>query len=114
MFLAQSALAIEFDEVRNFEEVFVISASAPSRDMLEVRWKIEDDYYLYNNKFLKFVSGTDGVILGDPVIPPGEIAFDDLLGKEVEKFHHELIVTLPLLSVPAGVEAVQTHQIRAT
>jgi thiol:disulfide interchange protein DsbD len=107
MFLAQSALAIEFDEVRNFEEVFVISASAPSRDMLEVRWKIEDDYYLYNNKFLKFVSGTDGVILGDPVIPPGEIAFDDLLGKEVEKFHHELIVTLPLLSVPAGVEAVQ-------
>ena len=107
MLLAQSALAIEFDEVRNFEDVFVISASAPSRDMLEVRWEIEDDYYLYNNKFLKFVSGTDGVILGDPVIPPGEIGFDDLLGEEVEKYHHELTVTLPLLSVPAGVEAVQ-------
>ena len=107
MLLAQSALAIEFDEVRNFEDVFVISASAPSRDMLEVRWEIEDDYYLYNNKFLKFVSGTDGVVLGDPVIPPGEIGFDDLLGEEVEKYHHELTVTLPLLSVPAGVEAVQ-------
>ena len=56
LFLAQSAPAIEFDEVRNFEDVFVISASAPSGIDLEVRWEIADDYYLYNNKFLSFVS----------------------------------------------------------
>jgi len=105
--LAQAAPAIEFDEVRNFEDVFVISGDAPDRKRLEIRWEIADDYYLYNNKFLRFKSATDGVVLGEPEIPRGEIKFDDLLGEEVEKYHNELIVTLPLDSVAAGVEAVQ-------
>ena len=105
--LAQAAPAIEFDEVRNFEDVFVISGEAPDRKRLEIRWEIADDYYLYNNKFLRFTSATDGVVLGEPEIPRGEIKFDDLLGEEVEKYHKELIVTLPLDSVAAGVEAVQ-------
>ena len=107
MLLAQAAPAIEFDEVKNFEEVFVISGSAPSRQQLEIRWEIADNYYLYNNKFLRFSSATDGVVLGEAEIPPGEIKFDDLLGEEVEKYHNELIVSLPLDSVPAGAVAVQ-------
>jgi len=105
--LAPAAPAIEFDEVRNFEDVFVISGDAPERKRLEIRWEIADDYYLYNNKFLRFTSATDGVVLGEPEIPRGEIKFDDLLGEEVEKYHNELIVSVPLESVPAGVEAVQ-------
>jgi thiol:disulfide interchange protein DsbD len=105
--LAPAASAIEFDEVRNFEDVFVISGNAPSRDRLEVRWEIAEDYYLYNNKFLRFTSATDGVVLGEPDIPRGEIRFDDLLGEEVEKYHQQLTVILPLDSVPAGVEVVQ-------
>jgi thiol:disulfide interchange protein DsbD len=101
------AQAIEFDEVRNFEDVFVISGTAPARDRVEISWKIADDYYLYNNKFLRFTSATDGVVIGEPQIPRGEIGFDDLLGEEVEKFHGELTVTLPLVSVAPGVRAVQ-------
>jgi thiol:disulfide interchange protein DsbD len=99
--------AIEFDEVRNFEDVFVISGSAPGRDRIEVSWEIAEDYYLYNNKFLRFQSASDGVVLGEPQIPKGEIKFDDLLGAEVEKYHHELSVTIPLLSVAPGERAVQ-------
>ena len=79
-------LAIEFDEVRDFEEVFVISAEAPGRDRVEVRWEIEDGYYLYNNKFLRVRSGTEGVVLGEPQIPPGKRGFDELLGEDVEKY----------------------------
>jgi len=101
------AQAIEFDQVRNFEDVFVISGTAPARDRVEISWKIADDYYLYNNKFLRFTSATDGVVIGEPQIPRGETGFDDLLGEEVEKFHGELTVTLPLLSVTPGVRAVQ-------
>jgi len=107
LLLAPAAPAIEFDEVRGFEDVFVISGSAPARDRLEVRWEIEDGYYLYNNKFLRFTSASDGVVLGEAEIPPGEIRFDDLLGEEVEKYHNDLSVTVPLDSVPVGVEAVQ-------
>ena len=94
----QHAGAIEFDEVRNFEDVFVISAQAPGRDRVEVRWDIEDGYYLYNNKFLTFDSATEGVVLGEPRVPPGETGYDELLGENVEKYHNELVVTLPLLS----------------
>ena len=53
---APPAAAIEFDEVRDYDEVFVISAAAPARDRIEVSWSIEDGYYLYNNRFLQFSS----------------------------------------------------------
>ena len=99
--------AIDFDEVRNFEDVFVISGHAPGRDRIEVSWKIADDYYLYNNKFLRFVSAGDGVVLGEPQVPKGELQFDELLGEEVEKYHQNLTVTVPLVSVAPGVEAVE-------
>jgi thiol:disulfide interchange protein DsbD len=107
MLLAPVATAIEFDEVRNFEDVFVISGKAIGRDRVEVRWDIESGYYLYNNKFLRFVSATEGVVLGEPEIPRGELRFDDLLGEEVEKYHDELTVVLPLDSVPAGIDVVE-------
>ena len=107
LLLSSASAAIEFDEVRDFEEVFVISAQAPDRDRIEVSWDIEEDYYLYNNKFLQFTSASDGVVLGEPLVPQGEFKFDDLLGEEVEKYHGHLTVTVPLDSVAPGVEAVQ-------
>ncbi len=107
LLLPAALLAIEFDEVRNFEDVFVISAQAPGRDRVEVSWKIEDEYYLYNNKFLRFTSASDGVVLGEPQVPQGEIEFDELLGEEVEKYHDSLTITVPLVSVAPGVKALQ-------
>ncbi|RPH97764.1 MAG: protein-disulfide reductase DsbD [Lysobacterales bacterium] len=104
---AGSAAAIEFDEVRNFEDVFVISAAAPTRDRIEVRWAIEDGYYLYNNQFLRFTPLDERVVLGRPQLPPGEVSFDELLGAEVEKFHGELTVTLPLVEVPDELHGVE-------
>jgi thiol:disulfide interchange protein DsbD len=104
-----AARAIDFEDVRNFEEVFVLEAEAPARDRIVLRWVIEDGFYLYNNKFLQFRSGTDGVVLGEPQVPPGKRGFDDLLGEEVEKYHAELRVTLPLVSVAPGVETVQLN-----
>ena len=101
-----TAQAIDFDEVRDFEDVFVLTAEAPARDRIEVRWAIEDGFYLYNNKFLQFRSATEGVVLGDPRIPPGKRGFDELLGEEVEKYHDELRVTLPLDAVAPGVDTV--------
>ena len=105
--LTSVAPAVEFDEVRDFEEVFVVSATAVSRDRVEVRWDIEEGYYLYNNKFLKFQPLTEGMVLGEPDIPKGDLSFDELLGEEVEKYHGSLVVGIPLVSLPAGAETVQ-------
>lgn len=107
LLLSATLPAIEFDEVRDFEDVFVISAHAPGRDRVEVTWKIEHDYFLYNNKFLQFTSPGDDVVLGKPRVPRGEIRFDNLLGEDVEKYHGELTVTIPLVFVAPGVDVVQ-------
>jgi len=98
--------ALEFDEIREFGDVFKISAIAKSRDRIDVSWKIAEGYYLYNNKFLTFSSDTLGVELGHPEIPEGERKFDDLLGEEVVKYHDNLTVGLPLASIPSGVDLV--------
>jgi len=84
LLLSAALPAVEFDDVRDFEDVFVISAQAPGRDRVEVSWKIEDEYYLYNNKFLRFTSASDGVVLGEPRVPKGEIEYDELLGEGVK------------------------------
>jgi thiol:disulfide interchange protein DsbD len=107
LLVSPAAAAIEFDEVRDFDDVFAISASAASRDQVEIRWQIEADYYLYNNKFLRFTALTEGVELGEPQVPRGQISFDELLGEEVEKYHGQLTVTLPLVSVNPGVDSLQ-------
>ena len=101
------AAAIEFDEVRDFDEVFVVSATAPARDRIEVSWAIEDGYYLYNNQFLRFASASEGVVLGEPQLPRGKVSYDELLGEEVEKYHRNLTVTLPLQSLPSGVDTIE-------
>jgi thiol:disulfide interchange protein DsbD len=105
--LAPGLFAIELDEVRNFDDVFVISASAPERGRVEVRWAIEDGYYLYNNQFLRFRPLDERVVLGKPRLPPGEVSFDELLGEEVEKFHDELTATLPLVEVPEDLRSIE-------
>lgn len=106
LLLPLPAAAVEFDEVRDFDDVFRISATARDRDRIEVSWDIAEDYYLYNNKFLVFKSDTPGVVLGPPEIPQGKREFDELLGEEVIKFHDRLSVGLPLTTIPPGVNQV--------
>ncbi|NND45113.1 MAG: protein-disulfide reductase DsbD [Xanthomonadales bacterium] len=104
--LAPNAGAVGFDEVLPYDQAYQISASAPSRDMVEVRWQIGPDYYLYNNKFLQFETTTPGVTLGAPLAPPGKKQYDELLGEEVVKYHDFVRITVPLDAVPAGTERV--------
>ncbi|MGA9573221.1 MAG: protein-disulfide reductase DsbD domain-containing protein, partial [Lysobacterales bacterium] len=100
------APALEFDEIKDFGEVFKISAEATDRQQIEVSWQIADVYYLYNNKFLKFKTETAGVVLGQAGIPAGKPEFDELLGEEVIKFHGHLNIRLPLQSVSKDVNLV--------
>jgi len=89
-------LAIEPDEVKEYGEVFRISGRAVSPDLVEVSWDIEEGYYLYHNKFLRFTAPDTAVELGEPLVPAGKKEFDPLLGEEVIKFHGRLTVSLPV------------------
>jgi len=100
------ATALEFNEIKEYGEVFKVSAEAVSRERIEVSWDVTEDYYLYNNKFLEFSTDTPGVVLGEPDIPEGERKFDELLGEEVVKYHGRLTVGIPLAVLPAGIDLV--------
>jgi len=106
--MAGSAIAhaVEFSEIRDFREVFRISGQALGPDLVEIRWDIEPDYYLYNNKFLEFTTTTPGVTLDTAIIPVGKPAFDPLLGQDVIKFYQQLVVSIPLASVEPGVRDI--------
>ena len=98
--------ALEFDEIRDFGDVFVISATAVASDRIEVRWDIAEDYYLYHNKFLSFATDTPGVVIGEPEVPEGKESYDKLLEQDVIKFYESVVVGLPLLTVPEGTTRV--------
>ena len=88
--------AIEFDEVKSYDEVFRISGKALSSDLIEVSWDIEPNYYLYHNKFLAFSTTTIGAELGEAIVPPGKKVFEPLLGEDVIKFNDRLTVSVPV------------------
>jgi len=104
-----SVFAIEPEDVRNFEDVFVISGNAPDRSHIEVNWDIAEGYFLYNNRFLKFTVETDGIVVGEPQLPRGEIGYDDLLGEEVEKYHGRITVRLPIVSIEPNIGGLRLN-----
>jgi thiol:disulfide interchange protein DsbD len=107
LLLGGHAAAIDPEDVREYGDVFVISALAPDRQHVEVSWEIASDYYLYNNRFLGFSTATEGVVLGVPKLPKGKTSYDELLGEEVEKYTGEITVSIPLESVRAGLNGFQ-------
>ena len=109
LLLAGTAQAIEPGDVREYGDVFAISAEAVAPDRIEVAWDIADDYFLYNNRFLAFAADTPGVVLGEPDIPEGKRSFDELLGEEVVKYTGRLVVGVPLASVPPGTRSVSLN-----
>ena len=67
---------------------------------VRAEWKIADGYYMYRKHF-KFSSETDGVSLGKPVYPKGEIKQDEIFGK-VEVYKHSVSINIPVTNNSAA------------
>lgn len=75
------------------DEVFVPSVSAPSRDRIEVHWKIADGYYLYRHRTGVEVSA--GGFTARPLqLPKGKAYRDEFFG-DVETYRGRLTAVLP-------------------
>lgn len=87
---ASGVLAQDF-----LDPTVAFKADASMRDAatLEIRFNIADGYYLYRERF-KFEAV--GASLGTPVIPLGKIKYDENFEKNVETYHHGLVVTIPV------------------
>ncbi len=96
--LALPATAVDFDDVLPVDEALALSAAAPSRDRIEIRWKIADGYYLYRHRTSVRVTG-GGFEAGALQLPDGRRHVDEFFG-EVETWRGPLLATLPGRAAP--------------
>jgi len=75
------------------EQAFKLSARMADPQTAEVSYAIADGYYMYRERF-KF--GAAGAQLGEPQIPAGKIKFDETFNKDVETYHHGVVIRIPV------------------
>ncbi len=98
----------EENEFLPADEAFRFAAWASDDDTLVATWDIADGYYLYRDKFKFRLIGEGGAELGAAQFPRGKIKQDPLFG-EVEVYHHDLQVHLPI----AGDASITTVELEA-
>ena len=94
------------------EQAFPFSARVIDAQTIEVKYGIADGYYLYRERF-KFAldpASSGGATLGEPVLPKGEIKFDETFGKNVEHYRHEVAVRIPVQGATGPVTLLSTSQ----
>ena len=75
------------------EQAFRFSATMIDASMIEVRFDVADDYYLYRERF---AFKADGAQLGTPVIPAGKTKFDETFNKTVEIYRQQVLIRIPV------------------
>lgn len=86
------ALAIDVADLLPVDQAFELSAKAPSRDRIEVEWKIADGYYLYRHR--TGVQATEGFAGEALQLPKGKAYRDEFFG-DVETYRNRLTGVLP-------------------
>lgn len=87
-----ASAAITQDDLLPVDEAFALTATAPSRDRIEIRWRITDGYYLYRHR--TGVEADAGFVAQPLQLPKGKAYRDEFFG-DVETYRGELLATLP-------------------
>jgi len=105
-FLAAAPAAAQ--DVLEPEKAFRFSARALDERTIEVRYRIEDGYYMYRDKFA-FAAEPDAVRLGPPELPPGKIKQDEFFGR-VETYRGDLAIRIPVTAGADRLKLAATSQ----
>lgn len=73
------------------------------KPVIQATWGADDGYHLYHDKF--FFASKDGVMLGTPVIPHGQVIFNKGLGENMEEHTGVVNITIPVTSMPANLKS---------
>jgi thiol:disulfide interchange protein DsbD len=90
LLLVSTAKAEDFLEP---ERAFQVKVQMAGSDKVRITYTIADGYYLYRER-LKFAA--QGAKLGTIQLPAGKVKFDETFQKDVETYHHELVVLIPV------------------
>jgi thiol:disulfide interchange protein DsbD len=105
--IACGTSAVAADDFLDPDLAFQLSVRVLGDKRLELSYKVAPGYYLYRERF-KFAS-TDAR-LGDAQIPPGKKHYDTALEQNVETYHDQVVVVLPVVSAGKSFTMVATHQ----
>ncbi|MFJ3462523.1 protein-disulfide reductase DsbD [Achromobacter spanius] len=78
------------------EKAFVFSANMASADTLELHYKVAPGYYMYRERFAIAISPADATTLGEAVYPKGEVKYDPTFEKDMEVFHKDVAIRVPV------------------
>ena len=81
------------EEFLDPQAAFKFSAKVVEGKAVAVTYEIADGYYMYRERF-KFVA--EGATLGEPQIPPGKVKFDETFNKNVETYHNQVTIVIPV------------------
>ena len=97
-------LAFAVQDVLPPHKAFRIDAVSPERNVIEIRFDIEDGYYLYRERF-KFDSPDAN--FGAAVLPAGKMKKDETFG-DVEVYYREVVARLPV-DAAGGVQTLKLN-----
>lgn len=89
---ALPALALSEKDLLPVDQAFVLEASAPSRERIELRWAIAPGYYLYRHR--TSVTTGQGFAAQPLQLPEGEKKHDEFFG-DVQVYRKHLTAVLP-------------------
>lgn len=92
LFNASPAMA---DEFLDPAIAFKVDAKLVAKDQLRIDFTIAKGYYLYRERF-KFAA--EGATLGQFDFPRGVIKYDETFEKDVETYHDQLTITIPVVT----------------
>jgi thiol:disulfide interchange protein DsbD len=75
------------------EAAFRFASRMLDAKTIEVTYQIADGYYMYRERF---AFRAEGATLGEPVIPPGKVKFDETFQKDVETYRKTVVITIPV------------------
>lgn len=78
------------------EKAFVFSARMAAPDTLELRYKVAPGYYMYRERFGITISPAGATTLGEAVYPKGEVKYDPTFEKDMEVFHKDVLIRVPV------------------
>lgn len=96
--LCLPVLSLAAEEFLEPGQAFRFEARAADARTLELQFQVAPGYYMYREQFRFAAAGVGGapVVLGEPVLPAGQVKYDETFKKQVETYRGTLAIRLPV------------------
>ncbi|CAM3988871.1 protein-disulfide reductase DsbD [Bordetella tumulicola] len=88
--------ALSEDDFLPPEQAFVFSATMAAPGTVELQYRIAPGYYMYRERFQLQADPEGAVTLGQPVYPQGDVKYDPTFEKNMEVYHRQVTITVPV------------------